>query len=154
MKQETSKLTARKILKMLIVTLAIIISCSTVQAKDIQLLNPDFFGQPTSNAIKLLYDKKSDEGEPYNVTADIKCGIYYAASVFYSNNTTFNEARESLSKLYKSYEILSLLQKNKIAVWRVENRGFSVQLTQEEDHIRINYIRYESMGANADCFRN
>jgi hypothetical protein len=141
-------------MKTLIVTFAIIISCSTLQARDIQLFNPDCFGRPTSNSVKLLYDRKSDESEPSNVTADIECGIYYAASVFYSKNITFAEARKSLNKLYKSSEIISLLQENKIAVWRVENRGFSIQLTQEEDHIRINYIHYKSVGANKDCFRN
>lgn len=140
-------------MKTLIVTLAIIISCSTVQAKDIQLLNPEFFGQPTLNAIKLLYDKKSDESEPYNITTDIKCGIYYAASVFYSKNVTFAEARKSLNKLYNGYENIALLQKDRIAVWRVTNKEFSIQLTREEDHIRINYIHYKSVGANKNCFR-
>jgi len=52
-------------------------------AKHVQLLNPEFFGQPTSTAIKLLYDKKPDEIEPYMVTTDIKCGEYCAASAFY-----------------------------------------------------------------------
>ena len=141
-------------MKTLIITFIIIISCSTLQAKDIQLFNPDCFAQRTSNAIKLLYDKKVDEREPDSVTADIKCGIYYAASVSYSKDIAFADARESLNKLYKNYEIRSLLKKNRIAVWRVENEGFSIQLTREKDRIRINYIHYKSVGANKDCFRD
>jgi hypothetical protein len=139
-------------MKTIIISFVIIISCASSQAKDIQLFNPDLFGQPTSNAVKLLYDKKSDESEPSNITTDIRCGKYYAASVFYASYVTFSDARESLNKLYKNHENLKLLQENKIAVWRVENKGFSIQLTREEDQTRINYINYKVISADKECF--
>lgn len=141
-----------KILKVIFTVLVIMLSCSLSYAREVQLLNPDVFGQPTSNAVKLLLDKKTDECEPYKITTDIKCGIYYSASVFYSQDIAFAETRESLNKLYKRHENIKLLKKNKIAVWRIENEGYSIQLTREKDHIRINYINYKTIEANKDCF--
>jgi hypothetical protein len=138
----------------LIIILGILISYGSLQAKDIQLLNPDFFGQPTSKAVKFLYDKKSDEIEPYLIKTDIKIGKYYAASVYYSNSEiTFAEVRKSINKLYGSYEIADLLRKNKIAMWRVTNNGFSIQLTRKQDYIRINYIHYKSLKDQKEYFK-
>lgn len=133
-------------MKILIIVLAFLFSVSFAQAKDIQLLNPDFFGQPTSNSIKLLYDKKADEIQPYMVTTDIKCGKYFAASVYYSKKrVSFAEVRESLNKLYKGYENLALLKESKIAMWRVDNMGFTIQLSQEEKRLCISYIQFQSI---------
>lgn len=116
---------------------------SIAEAKDIQLFNPDIFGQPISTAIKTLQDKKSDETEPVNILLDIKCGKYYAASVFYPKKVTLAEARESLNRLYKNYETLSLLKESSLALWRVEDKRFAIQLGQEEDRIRIIYIQFQ-----------
>jgi hypothetical protein len=74
---------------------------------------------------------------------DIKCGKYYAASVFYPKKVTFAESRESLNRLYKSYETLSLLRESTQALWRVEDKQFAIHLVQEEDHIRIMYIQFQ-----------
>lgn len=149
-------------MKTLIITLTIIFSFSIAQAKDIQLLNPDFFGKPTLSAIRLLYDKKSDEIEPYMVTADIKCGKYYAASVYYSKKVAFADARESLNKMYKGKENLSLFEESKMACWRVEGEKLSIQLTQEDYGVCIRYIQFQptkvifkemmkAMGADTDA---
>jgi len=126
-----------------ILLLAFLLLSSRVQAKDAQLFNPDFFGQPTSTAIKLLFDKKSDEIEPYMVTTDIKCGKYYAASIFYRGQVTFGEIRASLNKLYKNNENLSLLKEPVQALWRVEDKRFAISLYQEEEGIfRVMYIHF------------
>lgn len=130
-------------MKLLIMVLAIFISCSIAQAKDIQLFDPSFFGQPTSSSIKLLFDKKADELEPYMVMTDIKCGKYNAASAFYSNKVTFKQARESLNKLYKNYENLKLYKESAQALWRVTDKQFAVHLVQEEDKIRIMYLQFQ-----------
>jgi hypothetical protein len=138
----------------LIIILVILSSYSSLQAKDIQPLNPDFFGQPTSKAVKFLYDKKSDEIEPYLIKTDIRIGKYYAASVYYSTSEiTFAEVRKSINKLYGSYEKADLLIKNKMAIWRVTNKEFSIQLTREQDYIRISYIHYKSLKDQKEYFK-
>jgi hypothetical protein len=133
-------------MKIILVVLTILVLCSTVQARDVQLLNPEFFGQPTSMAVKILYDKKPDEIEPYMVMTDIKCGKYHAASVFYRGKVTFAEVRASLNKLYGSYEDVSLLKESLLAMWRVEDKRFSIQLVQEEeDVVRVLYVQFRPM---------
>jgi hypothetical protein len=134
-------------MKKLFIVLAFLFSASVAQAKDIQLLNPEFLGQPTSSSIKLLYDKKSDEIEPYVVTTDIKCSKYNASSVFYPTAVTFAQARESLNKLYKKYEKQNLYQESVQALWRIEKKRFGVHLVQEENRVRIMYIQFQSTEA-------
>jgi hypothetical protein len=116
---------------------------STAQAKDVQLFNPEIFGQPTSNAIKLLIDKKPDEIEPYMVTTDIKCGKYHAASVFYRGKVSFDEIRGSINKIYKDNENVKLLKQSTFAIWRVTDKRFAIQLCQEdEDVYRVIYLEF------------
>jgi hypothetical protein len=134
-------------MKKLLIVSIIIFFASVAQAKDIQLLNPEFLGEPTLNTIKLLYDKKSDEIEPSIVTADIKCGRYNASTVFYPEKVTFVQARKSLNKLYEKYESQNLYQKLFQGFWRIENKQFIVHLVQEENRVRIMYIQFQSTEA-------
>jgi hypothetical protein len=52
-------------MKRIIASFAIILLGSIAEAKDLQLFNPDVFGQPTTKEIKPLNDKKTDEIEPF-----------------------------------------------------------------------------------------
>jgi hypothetical protein len=115
-----------------------------VRAKDIQLFNPDILGQPTSNEIKLLRNKETDEVEPFTTLLNIRNGVYIAATIMYPSEVTFQEARDSLNRIYKNYEQLPLLRDHEMAVWRIENRKYAVDLIQQEDKIRIMYIQFQS----------
>jgi len=129
--------------KILLVLFAILFSCPAVEARDVQLLNPDFFGQSASAPVKLLLDKKADEVEPYMVTADVKCGRYHAASVFYRKRLTFAEVRTSWNKQYGKYESLTLFEESRRANWRVEDKRFIISLYGEEEGvIRVSYIQF------------
>jgi len=126
-----------------ILILAFLLLAPTAQAKDVQLFNSDLFGQPTSTAVKLLIDKKPDELEPYMVTTDIKCGKYYAASIFYRGKVTFNDIRTSINKMYKNYENVSLLKEPAQAHWRVTDKRFSISMSEEAEGIfRVIYIQF------------
>jgi hypothetical protein len=89
-------------MKISLLLLSVLIFAANAQANDVQLFNPDLFDQPTSVAIKLLFDKKPNEIESYMKKTDIKCGKYYAATVFYRGEVTFSVLRASLNKLYNS----------------------------------------------------
>jgi hypothetical protein len=123
--------------------LTFLLLTSIAEAKDVQLFNPEIFGQPTANAIKLLNDKKPDEIEPYMVTTDIKCGKYHAASVFYRGKVSFSEIRGSLNKIYKNHENLKLLKESTFAVWRNMDKRFAIQLSKEDENVyRVIYIEF------------
>jgi hypothetical protein len=126
-----------------ILFISIILWASSAHARDVQLFNPDIFGQPTSTAVKLLIDKKSDEIEPYMVSTDIRCGKYYAASIFYRGKATFEEIRASINKNYKTYEKVSLLKEPMQAKWRVEDKKFTISISQEADAtFRVSFIQF------------
>jgi len=130
-------------MKILISILAFLFSTTIAQARDVQLFNTDIFGQPTSTTVKLLIDKQPQEIEPYMVSTDIKCGKYYAASVFYRGKVTFEEIRTSINKVYKNYEKLSVLKEPVQALWRVNDKQFSISIHQEAEGIfRVIYIRF------------
>jgi len=118
-------------MRIFLLLFAFLLLASTAQAKDVQLFNPDIFGQPTSTAVKLLIDKKSDEVEPYMVTTDIKCGKYSAASIFYRGKLTFDDIRTTINKSFKNYENLSLLKPPVQAIWRVKDQRFGISLSEE-----------------------
>jgi hypothetical protein len=131
--------------------LSFLLLAANAQANDVQLFNPDLFGQPTSVAVKLLFDKKPNEIEPYMVKTDIKCGKYYAASIFYRGKVAFGDIRASLNKLYKNHENMKLLKEPVQASWRVDDKRFSIYLTQEaEDIFKVIYIQFQS---NKEMFK-
>ncbi len=130
-------------MRIICVLIASIFASSVAQAKGIQLFNPDVFGQPTSTATKILQDKKPNDIEPVNVLVDIREGKYVASSLFYSKKVTFDEARESLKKQYKTYENLSLYKPLVMSVWRVTDKKFAVSLVQEDDHVRIMFLQFQ-----------
>ena len=116
--------------------------CSIADAKDIQLFNPDIFGQATTTSIKPLRQKQSDEISPISVLLDMQCGKYRAASVFYPKRVTFADAENTVKKYYDKYE-KKFFPDIEMAVWRVEDRHFSISITKEDDRIRMSYLQHQ-----------
>jgi hypothetical protein len=151
-------------MKRIITSFAIVLLCSIAEAKDIQLFNPDLFGQPTTKEIKPLNDRKTDEIEPIIIKLDIKDGKYIASTITYPAQITFEEARESINRYYKKYEH-NVYKTPAMAVWRVTDKKFMISLTREEDTIQLIYIQFQpnemvfksilkSMGADVDCIKD
>jgi hypothetical protein len=90
--------------RVLIVLMSMTAIAASGHADDVQLLDPRFFGQPTSAPVRLLFDKSPDEHAPYLVQTDIKCDVYYAATVFYRHPITAADVRTSLRQHYSGYE--------------------------------------------------
>ena len=137
---------------------------SIAEAKDIQLFNPDLFGQPANKEIKPLNDRKTDEIEPNIVKLDIKDGKYIASTITYPAQITFEEARESINRYFKKYEHNNY-KTHAMAVWRVTDKKFMISLTKEKDAIQMIYIQFQpdevvfksllkSMGADVDCIKD
>ena len=131
-------------MKLFMMFLVLLLLPPMALAKDIQLFNADILGQPTSNEIKLLQNKKPNEVEPFTTLLNIRNGVYVAATIMYPEEVTFQEARDSLNRIYKNCEQLPLLRDREMAVWRVENKKYAVDLIQQEDKIRIMYIQFQS----------
>jgi hypothetical protein len=130
-------------MKTLIGAIIFTLACSAAYAKDVQLFNPNIFGQTTSNAVRILQDKRFDEIEPGNIILDIKNNKFVGATVLYSKPTTFAEVRDSLNRLYKNSENMLLFKEGVTASWSIEDKKFVIQLSQEENRIRVIYIQFQ-----------
>jgi hypothetical protein len=149
------------IIKKYLTIISLLITCSTAHAKDLQHFNPEVFGQSTKDSVKLLYAPKPGDIEPVTLMVDVKDGIFHAATVTYPKKLTVEEARQSLNKLYKTYEKISLVREGEMGVWRVENKKFAIMLTREQGGIKVLYLQFmpkeevfrhllRSMGVNTE----
>ncbi len=124
-----------------LVTGLIVISVST-WAMDVQLLDPEALGQPTSQAVKLLFDKKPDDAEPYVVSIDVEHGHYAGASVRYRQTVPMSEVRAALMRRYAKWVRPT---SGEPFLWRVMAADgsvqFVIQLAQEEDGPVAIYLR-------------
>lgn len=131
-------------MKYIILILMILMLSPAAYGKEIQLFNTEVLGQPTKDSVKLLVDKKGDEIEPYMVSTDIKCGKYYAASVYYPKKVSFEEAKASVNKQFKKYENISASQRNEnLANWRITDKQFAINIIKEDGILRISYIQFQ-----------
>ena len=124
----------------------LVVGGAVAQAGQVQLLNPEIFGHPTSDAVDLLYGKKGHELEPSYVQVDIKCGRYRAATVTYPESVTLDEARASLDALYADYRQMSTTE---LHLWRVEDAHgdpqLVIQLAESSERgggVRIVYLAH------------
>jgi hypothetical protein len=130
-------------MKHIILILIVLLFSPSAYGKDIQLFNTEVLGQSTKDSVKLLVDKKGDEIEPYMISTDIKCGKYYAASVYYPQKASFEEAKASVNKQFKKYENISASQRNEnLANWRITDKRFAINIFKEEG-VRVSYIQFQ-----------
>src|SRR5262245_7951470 len=104
------------------------------QVTGAQLPNPSIFGRPTSEAVKLLVDKRAGDAEPFVVWSDVRCGRYFAASAFYRPSVTPAVVKAAITKAYGTETVSpSGKSQDTFGLWRVESQGFSIQMTVEGD---------------------
>ena len=120
------------------ITLCFIVG--TTAADEVQLFNTDIFGHRTSEAVKLLVDRGSDQVEPYVVWADVSCGKYFAGSAFYRKPLRIADVVAQIERLYPRSNVVPE------RVWRVTGKGFGVQLADETegDAVRVTFISFSN----------
>ena len=135
-----------------ITTLAIVLTISTTMAQDgtvshdtkeLRLFDPSIFGKQPSAPVALLLPGKTLV-QPLRVKVDFKDGCYAAATVTY-DKVNFEEARRSLNKRYKKYELKQYAESKQLALWRNTQDKYAIQLASfgDEDLIQVIYISFE-----------
>jgi hypothetical protein len=125
---------------------------ASAHAREIQLFDTQIFGKPTSEPVKLLLDKTGpDDVEPRQLWTDVRCGKYFAASVFYPKPTTFAEVRGALDKTYAGWALP--ISDDSMGLWRVESQQLAVSLfDSKEDGVNAIYIWFDrSQAGTAEC---
>jgi hypothetical protein len=117
-----------------------LLSVSSSRAGDVQVFNTDVLGQPTSQPIRLLVDKKSGDSEPFVLWTDVACGRYIAASAFYQKPVVVSDVVVTLEKLYGTS--MRLFFGPPMWLWRLTDKRFAIQLMEAdgEGDIRVTYL--------------
>jgi len=108
----------------------------------LRLFNTDIFGISSANAVVLLRPSQKGQIDPETVMVDINKGKYFAATVSYPKTISLEEARKSLNTKYAPHEKKSFANDPTMGLWRNEADQFSIQLSEDEDHIVVIYIKF------------
>jgi hypothetical protein len=111
--------------------------------KELRLFDPSIFGKQPSDPLALLLPGKNLV-HPLRVKVDFKEGCYAAATVTY-DKVDFEEARRSLNKRYKKYEVTQYVDNKQLALWRNTKDKYAIQLASFGDQglIQVIYISFE-----------
>jgi len=108
-------------------------------AEGLRLFNPGVFGVSVNSSVRLLLDEPVGI-EPSLIQVDLKDGKFYAATVRYKTRMSLSQARQSLNRLYARWQRPSFAEDPNMGLWREEEKGFSIQLTKDDDEIVVIYI--------------
>src|SRR5271169_6954560 len=90
----------RDMMRIAIPVAVLLLGVTNSRAGDVQVFNTDVLGQPTSQPLRLLVDRKSGDSEPFVIWTDGNCGRYIAASAFYRKPVVVSEVVATLEKMY------------------------------------------------------
>lgn len=110
---------------------------------NLRLLNTSVFGKKTTEPVVLLQPQQSGTLDPETVMVDISKGQYFAATVRYPRDMSFDAARKSLNSAYGKWEKEMFAAEPEMGIWRNEDEKFGIQLTQDAFAIVVIYINFE-----------
>jgi len=136
-------------IKKLTLLIMIVLFPLNLYSKELRHFNPDIFGKSVDEPVTLLMPDESKEAIlPITVLTDVdKKGIYVAATVHYPYEISFDQARESLNKLYGKYAVENFKDNPHMGLWRNEDKGYSIQMVVHfqaiEQVIQVIYISFK-----------
>jgi hypothetical protein len=103
-------------------------------ANKIQHFNPEIFGKSAGKCALLLSPANENSIKPTQVIIDInEKGIFYATRLIYPKTVALEEARQSINKPYKQYEVKSFVDSPAMGIWRNEVGRFTIQLSTTDE---------------------
>ena len=109
---------------------------------DLQHFNAAILGRLAEQPVRLLMPSSGHAIQPETISVDIEDGRYLGATVRYPSEVTLQEGRESLNRLYKKHEMPSFSDDEMMGLWRNEDEEFSIQLTRNDECLRVIYIAF------------
>jgi hypothetical protein len=83
--------------------------------------------------------------DPETVMVDIDKGQYYAATVSYPKEISFEAARQVLNSVYGKWEVESFAKDPEMGLWRNEDDKFSIQMTENAFALVVIYIKFSML---------
>ena len=118
------------------------VSAKIEKPSELRLFDTSVFGKRTTEAVVLLKPEKAGTLDPETVLVDIQKGQYYAATIRYPKDMSFESARQSLNRVYAKWEKKSFAQDPTMGIWRNDDEKFSIQLTEDGFTIVVIYINF------------
>jgi hypothetical protein len=117
-------------------------SAKSHKPSDLRLFDTSVFGKRTTDAIVLLKPERVGTLNPETVMVDIEKEQYYAATVRYPKEMSFEAARQSLNRAYGKWEKQTFAKDPTMGIWRNEDDKFSIQLTEDGFTLVVIYIKF------------
>jgi hypothetical protein len=108
----------------------------------LRLFDTSVFGKRTTDAIVLLERPRPGALDPETVMVDIHKGQYYAATVRYPKEITFDAARSALNNVYGKWETDAFAKDPEMGMWRDEEDKFVIQMAEDAFSLAVIYIKF------------
>ena len=109
---------------------------------EIELLNDNILGQSAKSQTPIILQHRGkDSIMPETVNLDFVNGRIDGVTVDYPCGTSFEAVRRTINSYYKDSERKTFSDDPVIGLWRVEGKGFAIQLSKDEyDKVRLIYL--------------
>ena len=113
----------------------------------VQLLNEAVLGSSPTDAVPMLLKHSNATWTPKQVILDYKDNACYGAMVHYNRSNSFYQLRAAINSRFASYENPTFAASPTMGIWRIEDLGFSIQLSinNDEDTYTVIYILFVNL---------
>jgi hypothetical protein len=128
------------------IVLASVVTIGSINAlgEEIQLVNPSILGCRASTNVQFFLDAPSQAVRAMRVCLDIEDGYFSGVTVIYPESITLDQAKRSLNARYKEWERKSFADDQTMGLWRNEKEKFAIQLTVDEEGVRLIYLPFQA----------
>jgi hypothetical protein len=118
----------------------------------VQLFNESVLGSAPTDAIPMLRPNATATWVPTQVVLDYKDNACYGAMIHYERSHPFESLRRAINSRFGNYEQPTFANDPTMGIWRMEDAGFTIQLSDsdDEDSYMAIYIRFVDPATMAD----
>ena len=120
--------------------------------ENVQLFNESVLGSTPTDAIPMLLPNATATWAPKQVVLDYKDNACYGAMIHYERSHPFESLRRAINSRFGDYEQPTFANDPTMGIWRMEDAGFAIQLSDsdDEDSYLAIYIRFVDPATMAD----
>jgi hypothetical protein len=108
----------------------------------VQFFNEKVLGELGTTATTTLLPADKDAWSPKTIALDYENGLCYGAIVHYPKTASFEELRSAINGRFKTWESTTFASDPTMGIWRNEDEGFTIQLTEDDDSFQAIYVRW------------
>ncbi len=120
--------------------------------ENVQLFNESVLGSAPTDAIPMLLPNATATWAPKQVVLDYNDNACYGAMIHYERSHPFESLRRAINSRFGDYEQPTFANDRTMGIWRMEDAGFTIQLSdsEDEDSYMAIYIRFVDPAIMAD----